>query len=582
MIKIISTITNKVYEIHVSKAGENYMQCPECSADRKRGNQKKKCFSWNDTTKVGKCHNCQASFFLAPEKKEKQFAVPEWKNITSLTDKAVKWFTGRMISQRTLNELKIYSDVEWMPQYEKNVDVICFPYFNGEKLVNIKYRGPEKSFKLYKDAELILFNLNGIVNSNEAIIVEGEMDALSYFTCGVKNVVSVPNGAQINLEYLDEYIELFESKEKVYIATDNDTPGITLRNELIRRIGVEKCLLVNFKDCKDANEYLIKYGGVELQNTIQNAVEIPVSGIVNLNMEYDSTLALFLDGMQRGLELGFEDIDKIITWETGRLAIVTGIPSHGKSEVVDYIITKLNVLHKYKVAYFSPENWPISYHISKLVSKLVGKQFSREWMTKDEFENAYDYINENMFFIFPEEDMKFETILEKAKYLVKKRGIKVLVIDPYNKIEHLKERGETETEYISRFLDKLTMFARMNDVLVFLIAHPRKMGKENGRHEVPSLYDINGSANFYNKCDYGITIYRMFNENETHIHIQKVKFKHLGEGGTIQCRYNYKNGRYEPIDSDTNTWDYANYLEMPKQKDFFDTLQVNDEFDAPY
>jgi len=581
MIKIISTTTNRIYEIEVRNAGENYMRCPECSADRKRGNQKKKCFSWNDNEKKGKCHNCEASFFLAPEKKEKKYFVPEWKNITKLTDKAVKWFTGRMISQATLNEMRIYSDSEFMPQLEKNVEVMCFPYFNENKLVNIKFRGPEKSFKFVKDAELILYNIDSIKATNEAIIVEGEMDALSFITCGIKNVVSVPNGAQKNLEYLDDYIELFDGIEKIYLATDNDTPGLALRSELIRRFGVEKCLLINFKDCKDANEYLIKYGGLALQDSIKDAVEIPVSGIVNLNMEYDSTLALFMNGMERGMGINDNLFDNIITWETGRLAVITGIPSHGKSEVVDFILTKLNVIHKLKVAYFSPENYPVSYHLSKLISKFIGKEFKRDFMTKDEFDAAYDYITDNFFFIFPEDDMTFETILEKAKYLVKKRGIKVLVIDPYNKIEHLRQRNETETEYISRFLDKLTMFARQYDVLVILVAHPRKMGKENGRHEVPSLYDINGSANFYNKCDFGISVYRMFNENETHIHIQKVKFKHLGDGGTIQCRYNYRNGRYEPLDSDVNSWDNSNYLEV-KQKDYFETIKDNSFDEPPY
>lgn len=584
MIRIISTVTQKVYEIEVRKAGENPMRCPECSADRKRGHQTLKCFSWNDTEKVGKCQNCQASFFIAPEKKEKVYSVPEWKNITALTDKAVQWFTGRMISQKTINKMKIYSDNEWMPQSEKVEQVMCFPYFNDEKLINIKYRGPVKMFKLFKDAELILYNINAIKGKTNCVIVEGEMDCLSYVTVGVENCVSVPNGAANNLDYLDEYIELFDSMQQIYLATDNDSPGMKLRAELIRRFGVERCLLINLKDCKDPNEYLMKYGGIALADTLKDAIEIPITGIVNLNMQYDSTLALFMNGMERGMGIGNELFDKAITWETGRLAVVTGIPSHGKSEVVDYILTRLNVIHKMKVAYFSPENYPIAYHMSKLISKLVGKQFSRDWMKKEEMDEAYDYISDNFFFIFPEDDMSFETIIDKAKYLVKKRGIKVFVIDPYNKIEHLRDRNESETEYISRFLDRLTMFARVNNVLVILVAHPRKMGKENGKHEIPSLYDINGSANFYNKCDYGISVYRLIQENETHIHVLKIKFKHLGDGGAIQTVYNYKNGRYEPLGTDVNSWDNSNYLHQMEKlepaKDEWENMEVNDNY--PY
>jgi hypothetical protein len=99
------------------------------------------------------------------------YTVPEWKNNTSLSDKAVKYFEGRAISQATLNEMQVYSDREFMPQFGKEVDVICFPYFRGGKLVNIKYRGPEKSFKLYQGAELVFWNIDFIPIDIEKIIL---------------------------------------------------------------------------------------------------------------------------------------------------------------------------------------------------------------------------------------------------------------------------------------------------------------------------------------------------------------------------------------------------------------------------
>jgi len=201
------------------------------------------------------------------------------------------------------------------------------------------------------------------------------------------------------------------------------------------------------------------------------------------------------------------------------------------------------------------------YDFSKICSKITGKEFKAGYLSTTEFEETFEYIKDNYFFIYPEDDMSFTSIIEKAKYLVKKRGIKVLVIDPYNKIEHLKEKGENETEYISRFLDKLVTFARTYNVLIFLVAHPRKMQKDGtGKHEVPSLYDINGSANFYNKCDYGISIYRMPEGNEVHVQVLKIKFKHLGDGGDVKMMYNYRNGRYEKSDSILDNWDFSNYL----------------------
>ncbi|HHY70525.1 MAG TPA: hypothetical protein GX519_02470 [Thermoanaerobacterales bacterium] len=148
---------------------------------------------------------------------------------------------------------------------------------------------------------------------------------------------------------------------------------------------------------------------------------------------------------------------------------------------------------------------------------------------------------------------------------MKKNGIKTFVLDPFNKIEHMRNRNETETEYISRVLDRLHSFAQKNDVLVILVAHPRKMNREGGKYEFPTLYDISGSAHFYNKTDFGVIVYRFFGDeenpnNETVVRFQKIKFAHLGKGGDVSVRWNYKNGRYEKLKKDVTQWDNVSYL----------------------
>ena len=173
MITIVSLATKERYEINATRNGENYMPCPECSKHRKK--QKDKCFSWNNSELVGKCHNCEASFVLySPFEKEKEFIAPEWKNNTKLNENVVKWFESRMISQKVLNDMKIYSDIEYMPQISKETSVVCFPFFRNGKLINIKYRTGDKKFKLFKDAELILYNIDSIVDSIAAVIVTGK------------------------------------------------------------------------------------------------------------------------------------------------------------------------------------------------------------------------------------------------------------------------------------------------------------------------------------------------------------------------------------------------------------------------
>ena len=549
--KIQSSNTKQIYNYEVN--GSKTV-CPECSHNRK--NKTEKCLSWDKAKNRGYCHNCETAFFEYRPHEPKQFIIPEWQNKTELSDKAVKYFEGRMISQTTLNKMRVYSDKEFMPQHKQETEVICFPYFCNDKLINIKYRGAQKSFKMVSGAELIFWNIDCLKTFEEVIIVEGEIDALTLIQAGFENTLSVPNGANNNLEYLDSCIELFADIKKIFIATDQDTKGIELKGELIRRLGAERCWVVSFKDCKDANEYLLKYGD-EIKDVIKNALPVPVKGIIEINNIYSEIRNLYELGVQRGKIIDHPAIDECISWETGRLAIVTGIPSSGKSEFVDYLVCKMNILHGWKAGYFTPENWPLKYHYSKLFEKLIGKKFNINTTNEIEWDTAYDYIRNNFFYILNEEDFTVKGILDSARVLIKTRGIKVVVIDPYNKIEH--QYKDSETQYISRFLDQLTLFAKMNDVLVFLIAHPKKMNKIEGKTDVPSLYDISGSANFYNKTDYGITVHRNSDHenimmDEVKIYFQKIKFKHLGHQGIVNLNYDAISGRFNTVGRDLSNW----------------------------
>jgi twinkle protein len=563
--KIQSSNTKRIYSFEPGNRGEERHLCPECSHNRKK--KADKCFAWENKGQRGYCHHCGAAFFEYRPHEPKQYTLPPWKNITTLTDKAVKYFEGRMISQKTLVKMKVYSDEEYMPQVGKKAEVICFPYFMNEALVNIKYRGPQKTFKLVSGAELIFWNIDCLKVHRTAFIVEGEIDALTFIENGFDNVLSVPNGANKNLEYLDNCIDLFKDLEKVYIATDQDTRGIELRDELIRRLGPERCLMVSFKECKDANEYFQKYGD-QFKDLIGEAKPVPIKGILTADTINTDIRNLYLNGIQKGKEIGIGAIDSNITWETGRLAIVTGVPSSGKSEFVDFIVTKLNFIHGWKAAYFTPENYPLKYHYAKIFEKTIGKTFNSRKANEMEYDMAYDHFQRNFFYILNEEDFTAKSVLDAANILVKTKGIKILVIDPYNKLDH--NYSGSETQYISRFLDQLTSFAKFYDVLIFLVAHPTKMMKINGEYEVPNLYSISGSAHFYNKADYGLTVHRKADKGvmnlTVEIHIQKIKFKHLGSQGVVDLHYDNVTGRYNPgLGRDLSNWlDRTEQYELPE------------------
>jgi len=252
---------------HNLDVGKTQGTCPLCSSERQPKNQKLKCASYDWERGLGTCHHCDSSFQLHTYQRkgssEKTYLRPDALNVVDpkqITSKVFKWFESRGISQKTLDDLMVTEGPEYMPQTGKSENTIQFNYIVGDELVNVKYRDGRKNFKLYKGAEKVFYNINSTVGYDTCVITEGEMDVLALHEAGIKNAISVPNGATLNsnnLDYLDNCIDYFEDKEKVILAVDNDEPGIALQQELIRRLGAEVCFLTTFEDCKDANDYLI-------------------------------------------------------------------------------------------------------------------------------------------------------------------------------------------------------------------------------------------------------------------------------------------------------------------------------------
>lgn len=594
---LLETKTKQKYDIDIPshKQGEWSGKCPVCKDNRKPSNRNDKPLMFNVSKGTGKCFNCESVFvefkeMVKPERIEKSYIKPEWRNKTTINQNIVKYFESRNISQNTLLAMKITDGLDWMPKVEKEVVTIHFNYFREGELINVKYRNSgttkeTRAFKLHSGAELIFYNIDSIKESDECLICEGEIDCLSWIESGYKFAISVPNGAQNNLEYLDNCIEYFENKTKIYISYDNDEKGIQLKNELVRRLGAERCFLIDLEGKKDANEYLVAFGAMRLFKTLETAKEIPIEGVF-ITSDFESDLDyLYTNGLKPGLKIGHENYDELMSFETSRLMIGTGIPGHGKSEFIDEVVERLNVLHGWKAAYFSPENWPLQYHMSKLIEKITGNKFSESTLNRLDYQEAKRYLNENFNFIMPSDySFGLDNILDKARQLVKKKGIRIVVIDPWNRLESEQEKGESETKFIGRQLIKMTNFAKINDVLIILIAHPVKILKNAvGKFEIPNLYSISGSANFFNICDYGVTVYRDDDEKKVSVYVQKVKFKHLGQKGVADFEYVFRNGRFAPLSFGANgerivKYDNTNHLKS--KIEVKQTLEPAYEFDT--
>lgn len=568
--------------------------CPQCH--NTRHDKRDKSLSVDLDKGVWNCHYCgwagsihTTEFDDSPEGKRKWMEQQPWFNphrlrwekpvykkpdqrpMNAVSDKAMKWFNSRGISKETLTACKVTEGMEWMPQKNGQANTVQFNYYLNGQLINTKFRTGDKCFKLVSGAQLIPYNIDSIKGQKECIITEGEMDALSFFEIGHHNVISVPNGANANLDYLDDFIEdYFDDKDTIFIASDTDTKGVVLRDELLRRFGAERCRVLDYgTDCKDANEVLMKHGREALENCLRSAPEIKLEGVFTVSDFEESLDALFENGLQKGVTIGFDNFDRLCSFETKRICIVTGIPGSGKSEFIDEIAERLNMRYGWRFAYFSPENAPLAYHAAKLIEKFTGKKFDRQHLSYGEYKQVKQKLETDFFFISPKDDYRLDTILEKAKFLVRRKGIKALVIDPYNRLDD-ESNGMNETRYISHQLDEMTNFAQRNDVLLILMAHPTKQPKnKDGVIEAPTLYDISGSAHFYNKADFGIVVHRNRVENTVEVYVQKVKFRHLGEVGAALFKYNLNNGRYVPyVQGSEPEWDNTNHIiEDIKQKE---------------
>ena len=541
------------------EAGKSQGTCPLCSADRKPENKKAKCASYDWERGLGTCHNCDTSFQLHTYQRkgasEKVYARPTHEVATTIPDtKVVDWFATRGISKQTLQDLWVTEGPEFMPQTGKSENTIQFNYFMGDQLINVKYRDGRKNFKLYKGAEKIFYNINSIVGYDSCVIVEGEMDVLAMHEAGIKNVISVPNGATLNsnnLDYLDNCIDYFEDKEKVVLAVDADEPGQALKQEFIRRLGAEVCHLVDFEDCKDANDYLVKYGKDKLKSVIEGAKPVPLEGVSTLKDIEDELKDFVQNGFKPGFQIGIENFDKIFSTYTSQFITVTGIPSSGKSDFVDQMCVGYNKNYSWKTAFASPENQPTFLHAHKLMRKVWQDMPSAEDIDGDKWNQVADHVNDNFFFIDMDK-YSLEAVLRKGAELVKRKGIKCLVIDPFNKVRDVNANSDDVNRYTLEYLQKIEVFAKKYDVLVIVVAHPTKMYKDkDGKIEEPTMYNIKGGGEWYDASYHGLLVHRDYEAKTVKAKVLKVKFQNLGENGAeAHFKWEYRSGSFLPIAAD--------------------------------
>lgn len=277
-----------------------------------------------------------------------------------------------------------------------------------------------------------------------------------------------------------------------------------------------------------------------------------IHGKVVMPSELGDRVSAFYDnGYDSGLTIpDWPNLAELYKIAKGELTVITGVPGHGKSSVMDAMAVRMAECHDWRWCMYSPENYPWELHVEKLISLYIGKPFHRgptDRMTPIEVSAGLEWLNRHFVFIEPDEDnISLEAVLSLVDQTMESVAIDGVVIDPWNELESNRPTDQTETDYIGNSLRKVRRFARHRNVGLWIVAHPRKLQmKENGEgYVLPTPYDISGSAHWYNKADNCLTVYR--HTDSVDVNVQKIKYKIRGKIGKASFTYDGPTGRLTP------------------------------------
>ena len=486
--------------------------------------------------------------------------------MADLSQAAESWAQNRGISRSTLDRLGVGSGTVNIPDLGQ-CEAIMFPYRRGQELVNWKARTlADKQFQQKKGGELRFWNLDAVLNANSesVYITEGEMDTLALIEAGVpvQQAVSVPNGAppkesdrpeETNrYRYVDKGLEEgFSRVQKFILATDNDSKGQALRQDLVRLLGPARCYFVEWpKEVKDANDFLTKYGAADLRVFVQEDVrEWPVTGLYRLGEIPEPT----------PLEIwrpGFPEWEQKLAFAPTTVSVVTGHPNHGKTTLMLQLWFQMCREYGFKAAIASFEN-RAKPHQRRYIRQFM---FNRlECTLTDEEKSQADQWNDEHFLwiVHPNRKPTLNWVFDMAEVAVVRHNARIIQIDPWNKLEADCPSGMRETDYIGQCLDRALDFARDFNVHVQILTHPSKQLGSRDRKASrfrPELDDISGSKHWDNKSDLGLCVHRpvMFKDGERQtgakLFVLKARYDELGYPCELELNYDLTEGRFKAVD----------------------------------
>ena len=527
--------------------------CPLCGDEQKH--LKRTDGAFDEEKGVGHCFCCGANFFASKwtyQPQRRQMPRQPEISLGDYPSSIMAYLKERGLKPEVMHRL----GVGWAELPADTPDgkktFLAFRFLEHGLVFNVQYKSPDKEFRFEKDCRIAPYNIDAVLGAETVYITEGMMDAAVLVQCGYESVISLPNGCGTRMSCFDPYREHFRGVKIVY-AGDTDPKGVEKRLEVARYFADNEFRYVEWAEGKDANDVLMAGGEDLVRCSIEDfSREVPPQGVVTVVDQMEQLNELIMNGVPRFPGINLHGFSHLVRFEPGRLMVISGSPGAGKSSFADYVMMSLAVQQSWKAAVYSPEKYPMSLHYFELGQILMGREMSRKNFPPQAIERALRFLRQNIFHI-SEECTSIEDIIATATQLVRQKGIRTLLIDPFNYIELPVLTGANDTQKISHVLRQIVDFAHQYKVLVILVAHPKKPQTDGGRKgepQMPSLYDIAGSADFYNKCDYGLILQRQRSDEYakgatlTWIHVLKIRFRHLGQIGRRAFGYDSTCGRF--------------------------------------
>jgi twinkle protein len=480
-----------------------------------------------------------------------------------LSDEHAQWLEAeRKIPSELAANLGVVSRGENLAfEYRQN-GVVSFAKIRREVLAE------GKRTKTYwiepKGSALCLWNEDCLSDPSDAplIITEGEPDALSFLAAGATHVVSVPNGspfdkpgiADINPAddrafcYLWDGCKLkpgLQRFNKVILATDGDQKGRVLRDELAVRLGRSRCWYVEYPaGTKDANEVLVTHGAGALQRMIADAKPMVPSRLVPF-----SEIPSRAD--DKRFSAGWSEFDPHLMVVPPQLIVVTGKPNHGKTEWVTLgLCANLARLHCLKGAILQFEDNPERNRraLIRYAKAWAGQRFGVAGDPVEWFHRMFLSISPNED-LNEDQDFDLKWLQDTIEEAATRHACRWVLIDPWNEIEHLWGRQDTEATYLNRALKYIKRLARRFQIAIIIVAHPTKEGGKVPSVADASLYDINGGAVWNNKADLGVIVWADdVSSPDRWVKVAKSKdFIRFGQPGTVRMRFNAAHSTFSVI-----------------------------------